>query len=243
MAQQLVAGLIGDMVRSRDARDRGELQQRMAEVLDFVDAAVGGDPVFTLGDEFQASYPTVESAIEASLQLHLRSIGLTKLRIGVGWGELLIDDPVYYRLRTGLVGGEPGRPSSSSTVRPGAVVRRPAPHSGRNQRSIRRSMATCCFVIPCSPVSTKWTPGLPSASSRGSPRPRSQRGSGSTRALSTDGLTGTGSWVWWRRETSASCRSGPCRELGRGGGDRRRRGDPHVALQLGRALGAPPHQA
>ena len=93
MAQQLVAGLIGDMIRSRDARDRGELQQRMTEVLDHVDSVVGGDPVFTIGDEFQATFPTVESAIEASVQLHLRSIGLTRLRIGIGWGELLIDDP------------------------------------------------------------------------------------------------------------------------------------------------------
>jgi hypothetical protein len=95
MAQQvrLVAGLIGDMVRSRDAQDRGELQEQMAEVLNVVDAVVGGAPVFTIGDEFQARFDSPAQAVEASVQLHLRSIGLTRLRIGIGWGELLIDDP------------------------------------------------------------------------------------------------------------------------------------------------------
>jgi len=85
--------LIGDMVRSRDARDRGELQQHMAEVLGVVNEVVGGDPAFTIGDEFQARFDSPAQAIEASVQLHLRSIGLTRLRIGIGWGELLIDDP------------------------------------------------------------------------------------------------------------------------------------------------------
>lgn len=54
---------------------------------------VGGEPTFTIGDEFQARYPTVGDAIEASIQLHLRSLGLIRLRIGIGWGELIAEDP------------------------------------------------------------------------------------------------------------------------------------------------------
>jgi hypothetical protein len=95
MAQlnQLMAGLIGDMVRSRDSGDRAELQQQMAEVLAVVNGLVGGQPVFTIGDEFQARFDSPAQAVEASLQLHLRSSGLIHLRIGIGWGELLVDDP------------------------------------------------------------------------------------------------------------------------------------------------------
>ncbi len=95
MAQQtrMAAALIGDLVASREAADRARLQQQMTAVFDAVSAAVGGDPVFTLGDEFQARFDTLTAAIEASFQLHLRTIGLTRVRIGIGWGELLLEDP------------------------------------------------------------------------------------------------------------------------------------------------------
>jgi hypothetical protein len=35
----------------------------------------------------------VGDAIEASIQLHLRSLGLIRLRIGIGCGELIAEDP------------------------------------------------------------------------------------------------------------------------------------------------------
>ena len=88
-----VAALIGDMVGSRQAPDRVELQGEMEKVLDEVNRVVGGDPTFTIGDEFQARYPTLGDAIEASIQLHLRSLGVIRLRIGIGWGELIAEDP------------------------------------------------------------------------------------------------------------------------------------------------------
>jgi SatD family (SatD) len=95
MAQQtrVAAALIGDLVASREAADRARLQQQMTAVFDVVSATVGGDPVFTLGDEFQARFDTLTAAIEASFQVHLRTIGLTRVRIGIGWGELLLEDP------------------------------------------------------------------------------------------------------------------------------------------------------
>jgi hypothetical protein len=89
----IVAALIGDMVGSRQAPDRIELQSQMEGVLSEVNRVVGGDPTFTIGDEFQARYQTLQHAIEASIQLHLRSLGLIRLRIGIGWGELLAEDP------------------------------------------------------------------------------------------------------------------------------------------------------
>lgn len=89
----VVAALIGDMVASRQAPDRVELQRQMEKILAEVNRVVGGDPTFTIGDEFQARYPTLHDAIEASIQLHLRSLGLIRLRIGIGWGELIAEDP------------------------------------------------------------------------------------------------------------------------------------------------------
>lgn len=88
-----VAALIGDMVGSRQAPDRIELQRQMGTVFAEVNRLVGGDPTFTIGDEFQARYPTLGEAVEASIQLHLRSFDVTRLRIGIGWGELVADDP------------------------------------------------------------------------------------------------------------------------------------------------------
>jgi hypothetical protein len=88
-----VAALIGDMVGSRQAPDRIELQRQMEKVLSDVNRMVGGEPTFSIGDEFQARYPTVGDAIEASIQLHLRSLGVIRLRIGIGWGELIAEDP------------------------------------------------------------------------------------------------------------------------------------------------------
>jgi len=88
-----VAALIGDMVGSRLAPDRVGLQGQIGSVFDEVNRQVGGDPTFTIGDEFQARFPTLGEAVEASIQLHLRSHGLSKLRIGIGWGELIGEDP------------------------------------------------------------------------------------------------------------------------------------------------------
>lgn len=95
MAQPLpfLAALIGDMVGSRRSPDRAELQREMERVLEAVDRRLGGNATFTIGDEFQAAFPTLEQAFEASLQLHLRAGGLTRLRIGIGWGELTTTDP------------------------------------------------------------------------------------------------------------------------------------------------------
>ncbi len=81
------------MVGSRQAPDRVELQGQMEKVLHEVNRVVGGDPTFTIGDEFQARYPTLGDAIEASIQLHLRSLDVIRLRIGIGWGELIAEDP------------------------------------------------------------------------------------------------------------------------------------------------------
>jgi hypothetical protein len=95
MTQPIVwsAALIGDMIASRKASDRLQLQGQMERVFEEVAGLLGGSPAFTIGDEFQARYRTLAEATEASLQLHLRTAGVIRLRIGIGWGELIAEDP------------------------------------------------------------------------------------------------------------------------------------------------------
>lgn len=102
-------GLIGDVVGSRAAPDRAELQRRLVASLATVSERSGGQLAMTLGDEFQGRYPDLEAAISASLLLHLSLLGVARLRIGIGRGALAVEDaaaspfgqdgPVWWRAR------------------------------------------------------------------------------------------------------------------------------------------------
>jgi hypothetical protein len=104
-----VAALIGDVVGSREVPDRRLLQERLLSILAEVSERYGVPLDLTLGDEFQGRYPSLQHAIGASWFLHLASIGVARLRIGIGWGELLVegsedspfgqDGPAWWRAR------------------------------------------------------------------------------------------------------------------------------------------------
>ncbi|MGH8927594.1 MAG: SatD family protein [Acidimicrobiia bacterium] len=89
------AALIGDVVGSRQARNRAQLQRQLERALDRVNRSTKPEQSLTgtVGDEFQGLYSTVEEALDASLLLHLEMIGRARLRIGIGWGALRIRDP------------------------------------------------------------------------------------------------------------------------------------------------------
>ncbi|WP_319429753.1 SatD family protein [Mycobacterium sp. RTGN5] len=78
------AALIGDVVDSRHASDRGQLHRRITQ-------ALAGTPLaFTVGDEFQGSYPTVGDAIDAALAVRLAVAPDIDVRFGIGWGEVTV---------------------------------------------------------------------------------------------------------------------------------------------------------
>ncbi|MCV7216146.1 RNA polymerase subunit sigma-70 [Mycobacterium crocinum] len=80
------AALIGDVVDSRHAPDRAELHRRINQIL-------AGTPLaFTVGDEFQGSFPTVGAAIDAALTVRLASEPDIDIRFGIGWGEMTVLD-------------------------------------------------------------------------------------------------------------------------------------------------------
>jgi hypothetical protein len=87
------ATLIGDVVGSRQTADRAALHRRLAEGLAEVASTATDPPAFTVGDEFQGSYPSVGAAIGAALGIRLGVGADIDIRFGIGWGEVTILDP------------------------------------------------------------------------------------------------------------------------------------------------------
>lgn len=88
----LRATLIGDVVGSRRAADRPALHRRVATALHQVAASALDPPAFTVGDEFQGSYPTVGGAIDAALTIRLLLAPEIDVRFGIGWGTVTVLD-------------------------------------------------------------------------------------------------------------------------------------------------------
>jgi hypothetical protein len=86
------ATLIGDVVGSRRAADRSELHQALAAALRQIVGGAIDPPTFTVGDEFQGTYPTVGAAIDAALSLRLAVGPEIDVRFGIGWGAVTILD-------------------------------------------------------------------------------------------------------------------------------------------------------
>lgn len=88
------ATVIGDVVGSRRARDRGALHTRIQHVLDAVNAEQ--EPVrplaITVGDEFQGSFEHVGRAVDAAFAVRLRLLPEVDTRYGIGWGEVEVLD-------------------------------------------------------------------------------------------------------------------------------------------------------
>jgi len=86
------AALIGDIVGSRRVADRSAAHRAMNRALRDVAAGAIDPPAFTVGDEFQGSYPTVGAAIGAALSLRLAVAPGLDVRFGIGWGVVTVLD-------------------------------------------------------------------------------------------------------------------------------------------------------
>lgn len=106
------AVLLGDVVGSRRAPDRPELQRRLIETLNTVADRHASPLSMTIGDEFQGRYDRLDRALAASWHLHLGTFGFARLRISIGWGEITVesggnlpfgqDGPAWWRARDAL---------------------------------------------------------------------------------------------------------------------------------------------
>lgn len=86
------ATLIGDVVGSRRVADRSAQHRALNRALADIASDAINPPAFTVGDEFQGSYPTVGSAIDAALSLWLDVAPDIDVRFGIGWGEVIVLD-------------------------------------------------------------------------------------------------------------------------------------------------------
>jgi hypothetical protein len=86
------ATLIGDVVGSRLIADRTAQHQILNRALRDIAADAIDPPAFTVGDEFQGSYPTVGAAIDAALSLRLAVAPDIDVRFGIGWGAVMMLD-------------------------------------------------------------------------------------------------------------------------------------------------------
>jgi hypothetical protein len=86
------ATLIGDVVGSRQVADRSDQHRALNRALADVASNAVDPPAFTVGDEFQGSYPTVGEAIDAALSLRLAVAPSIDVRFGIGWGEVMLLD-------------------------------------------------------------------------------------------------------------------------------------------------------
>lgn len=86
------ATLIGDVVGSRRTADRTASHKVLNRALRHVAAGAIDPPAFTVGDEFQGSYPTVGEAIDAALSLRLAVTPDIDIRFGIGWGAVMVLD-------------------------------------------------------------------------------------------------------------------------------------------------------
>jgi hypothetical protein len=86
------ATLIGDVVDSRGSADRRALHHDLTAALRAVAPTAIDAPAFTVGDEFQGSYPSVGDAIAAAWALRLAVAPAVDVRFGIGWGEVSVLD-------------------------------------------------------------------------------------------------------------------------------------------------------
>lgn len=91
-ANRSVATVIGDIVGSRGSSDRRTLHRQLKRMFNAVnDEVVAIQPLApTVGDEFQAVYSDLSSALHATLRLRLLLIPDVDVRFGVGWGRIRI---------------------------------------------------------------------------------------------------------------------------------------------------------
>lgn len=89
------AGIVGDLVASREHPDRRGLQRRLAVALKKTNGRVQGVQALrsTIGDEFQGLYEELPAALQATLLVRLHMHSISDVRFGVGWGSLRFTDP------------------------------------------------------------------------------------------------------------------------------------------------------
>jgi hypothetical protein len=122
----LAVAVIGDIVGSRTYPDRARAQAAVQFAMSWVNDTVDHlEPMTaTVGDEFQALYPDVESALRATLMLRLELPDPFDCRFGIGAGEVarigggtLQDGSAWWSARDAIVETKRRESSSNKSLR------------------------------------------------------------------------------------------------------------------------------
>jgi len=84
--------VIGDLVGSRVALDRGELHTLLRRALDDINERYDVDARITVGDEYQGTFATLGGALRATVDLRLALLPAADLRHGIGRGDVRVLD-------------------------------------------------------------------------------------------------------------------------------------------------------
>jgi hypothetical protein len=130
--------VIGDLVGSRDAPNRRALHRAVDAALVTVNATVPAvtELRITVGDEFQGTYATLGSAIEAALRVRLELLPGADVRVGIGRGPVQLldaergieDGPAWWAARAAIEAVEEA--AGRAATRHLRTAYRPVPEAG-----------------------------------------------------------------------------------------------------------------
>jgi hypothetical protein len=130
--------VIGDLVGSRDAPNRRALHRAVDAALVTVNATVPAvtELRITVGDEFQGTYATLGSAIEAALRVRLELLPGADVRVGIGRGPVQLldaergieDGPGWWAARAAIEAVE--QAAGRAATRHLRTAYQPAPEAG-----------------------------------------------------------------------------------------------------------------
>ncbi len=128
--------VIGDLVGSRKAADRGGLHAVLRRALVEINERYGVGARITVGDEYQGTFASLGDALRATLDLRLALLPDADLRHGVGRGDVTVldaangleDGPGWWAARDAIE--EVTREASRAATRRLRTAYRPAPDAG-----------------------------------------------------------------------------------------------------------------
>lgn len=155
MGMKLDAALIGDIVDSRGHHDRRFLQRQVDDVLTRVNIATPAvEPLTpTVGDEFQAVYDGIESALVATLRIRLSLPPNVDCRFGLGSGAYesvgssqyghVQDGPAWWNARDAIVAAKRRENGRNKSLRTWYIADSSAANESMPQEGLINALLLC----------------------------------------------------------------------------------------------------
>lgn len=149
MKQQAGIAVIGDVVGSRTHDDRVAMQTALVEVLERVNGQIAAEQPLapTIGDEFQAVYADIFTAVNATLRIRLHLPEGLDCRFGLGDGTyaavgaspygVMQDGPAWWSARDAIVVAKDREHRKNATLRTWFCLAESASSGGNDDNTAR----------------------------------------------------------------------------------------------------------